>query len=127
MDGEEGETHPELGSKIMGRLFDAEWARFALYHSRFYAKRSHSQVSRLCIVDKMATALVPWWLYLPMVKATGEMHGYMAISDVLGTDDHNPTKTARDWHSGMQRFLVKYVEQHKNLPEITMPQFKAAA
>lgn len=101
MDGPEGETHPELGATLMHRLFDTRdqfkvaglfnlvfgngdtwrhWNALTLYHSRFYAKKHGQKPSRLCAADKMATYLTPWWIYLPMVKLTGEIEEYMAIA-----------------------------------------------
>ena len=126
MDGAEGQTHPELGANIMGYLFGDEWRRFCLYHSRFYSKQAGADVSRLCIVDKKATSLVPWWVYLPMVKFTGELDGYMSLCHELGNEEKCPT-SPRVWHSGMLKFLNKYVDQHKDLPEISMPQCGTAA
>ena len=86
MDGEEGESHPELGSRLMGWLFDREhhdpwklakkygaqsWHDFALYHSRFYAKKHGCKHSDLCLADKLATCITPRWLYLICVNLTG--------------------------------------------------------
>ena len=101
MDGDEGEAHVELGAAIMHFLFDRprwrridlkeetredigewvqhvhferrdHWRNFARYHSRFWAKRDGAQVSRLCIADKYSLCLTPYWLYMPMTRATGE-------------------------------------------------------
>lgn len=76
MDGDEGETHPELGANIMRRLFGIAWYRFTLYHSRFYAKRDGAEISQLCVSDKLATVLTPNWIYLLLVRATGEIAEY---------------------------------------------------
>jgi hypothetical protein len=35
------------------------------------------QYSHLCVADKLAIAITPAWLYLPMVKVTGEIKEYM--------------------------------------------------
>jgi hypothetical protein len=78
MDGPEGERHPYRGAQIMGALFGERWYRFTLLHSRYLAKTLGSQPSRLCVADKLAIALTPAWLYLPMVRATGEVREYMA-------------------------------------------------
>lgn len=76
MDGPEGETHPELGAWIMGHLFGPEWHDFTLRHSRFYARRLNRPVSRLCYADKLAIAETWLWLWLPMVRLTGELAEY---------------------------------------------------
>jgi hypothetical protein len=80
MDGPEGEEHVHLGAKIMGLLFGDWWADFTLRHSRYWAKRNGVSVSKLCYADKLAFAMTPGWLYLPMARATGELAEYMAKS-----------------------------------------------
>lgn len=76
MDGPEGESHPILGAKIMGFLFGPVWELFTISHSRFYAKRAGIEVSQLCVADKLATVITPGWLYLRLVRATGEIREY---------------------------------------------------
>ena len=80
MDGSEGEEHVHLGAKIMGLLFGDSWADFTLRHSRYWAKKHGVRVSRLCYADKLAFAITPGWLYLPMACATGELAEYMQKS-----------------------------------------------
>ena len=53
LDGPEGETHVELGARIMGLLFGKSWGAFTAAHSRYWAKRNGCQVSRLCLADKL--------------------------------------------------------------------------
>ena len=79
MDGSEGETHVELGARIMGLLFGESWAAFTAAHSRYWAKRNGRQFSRLCVADKLAFVLTPAWLYLPMTRATGELSEYSVL------------------------------------------------
>lgn len=90
MDGPEGEKHPELGARIMHRLFDDwvkidshklhrewDWHDFSLYHSRTYAKLHGAEVSKLCYADKLAFTVQSKWLYLALVKITGEYEEYL--------------------------------------------------
>jgi hypothetical protein len=49
-----------------------------LYHSRYLAKTLGHKASPRCAADKLAIWLTPAWLYLPMVRATGELAEYMA-------------------------------------------------
>jgi hypothetical protein len=49
VEGPEGETHVELGARIMGFLFGGRWAIFTACHSRYFAKRINRPVSALCI------------------------------------------------------------------------------
>lgn len=150
MDGREGETHPVLGARIMGWLFDwrcrlvlirgwsragdtggakstalatfeteGNWHDFTLLHSRFIAKRHGRKPSRLCVADKMATVLMPWWLYLPMVNLTGEIHEYM--SDTLHTTAGGKyfheillRGTQREWFESMKTYMRRWIEAHKD-------------
>lgn len=76
MDGNEGETHPELGGKIMS-FFGQSWAEFCMYHSKYYSDRCGKKPSRLYAADKLAMALEPEWLYMARVRSTGEISEYM--------------------------------------------------
>jgi len=127
MDGPEGETHVELGARIMG-IFGKKWADFSRYHSRFYAKKDGVQFSALCVADKLAICLEPAWLYLPRVRWTGEINEYMNLA-VRKKYDGEPvskyesmslsTKSAKDWHTGMTSYMRRWVEEHKDGREDT--------
>jgi hypothetical protein len=152
MDGEEGETHPELGAAIMFRFFDVEnadgpvrgrwfarvvnalfgtgaaitgadhtWCGFTRYHSRYYAKSHGTQPSRLCIADKLAIALDPWWLYLPRVWLSGELAEYMAHARhrIQGNERVSAAEkgrltsgSARDWYAGVQSYCRRWALEH---------------
>lgn len=141
MDGEEGESHPELGARIMRRLFDwgrcspkdqwemarkygaPNWHDFSLYHSRFYARRHRVRFSRLCVADKLATCITPRWLYLLSVRLTGEIHEYMEHHNEARRGrgkyheeqehDQEVTDDARVWHARMIEFMLRWVEDNK--------------
>ena len=112
MDDERGELHPWLGAQIMHHLFDRKddttWRDFCLCHSRYLAKRYGEKPSKLCFADKLAFALTPAWLYLPMVQATGELAGYMSEQD--HADQH--TDDPRIWHECVADYMNRYVDQH---------------
>jgi hypothetical protein len=150
MDGEEGERHPVTGARLMTRLFDrgeslsdraihgvlvgtdagdrpwlnlGTWGCFALLHSRYFAKSLGLQPSRLCIADKLAIALTPAWLYLPMVRATGEIHEYMAHAKhrIAGnervSEDEKRRLVSGDqlaWYSGVQDYVRRWAYAHKD-------------
>jgi hypothetical protein len=152
MDGPEGEKHPVLGARIMSRLFDpsslrtrldqadglivgnwrggdrpwrvlGSWGAFALLHSRYYAKTLGKQPSRLCIADKLAIALTPGWLYLPMVRATGEIREYMAhakhriVGNINITDEEKArvvSASQRDWYAGVQSYCRRWAMEHRD-------------
>ena len=125
MDGPEGEQHPILGARIMSALFDwgefGHWHEFTLLHSRYFAKSLGLQPSRLCMADKMAIALTPAWLYLPMVRASGEIHEYMAhakhriIGNINITDDEKRRVTSNsqaEWYAGVQSYCRRWALEH---------------
>jgi hypothetical protein len=137
MDGPEGETHPRLGARIMSLLFDwtdrtfrfsdggpiGEWGLFVLLHSRYFAKTLRQQPSRLCVADKLAIALTPAWLYLPMVRATGEIREYMAhaqhrlVGNTHISADEVRKLTAnneREWYAGVQSYCRRWAYAHRD-------------
>lgn len=119
MDGDEGELHPYLGAKIMGFLFGKKWFDFTLYHSRFLAKKNGAQYSRLCVADKLAIATTPAWLYLPMVKATGEIKEYMKDAERNSNGTLKVTASPEKWWAGVQDYVKKWVAEHKDIKEDT--------
>ncbi|MBC7088707.1 MAG: hypothetical protein H5T96_09635 [Tissierellales bacterium] len=120
MDGEEGETHVELGAKILGFLFSKKWADFSRYHSRFYAKKDGVNYSKLCVADKLAITLEPYWLYLPRVNWTGEINEYMAQAknnDGKYNSMSITTENQKAWFKDVCDYLKKWVNEHKDLKE----------
>lgn len=127
MDGPEGETHVELGARIMG-IFGKKWADFSRYHSRFYAKKDGVQFSALCVADKLAICLEPAWLYLPRVRWTGEINEYMNLAFRKKYDGEPvskyesmklSTRSVKDWHTSMTSYLRRWVDEHKDGREDT--------
>lgn len=135
MDGTEGEMHPYLGAWLMTRMFDrgyrpkygivlfGQWGKFALLHSRYYAKTLGLQPSRLCVAGKLAIALTPGWLYLPMVRATGEIREYMAHAkhrlvgnEQVSADERRRIMSGqeRDWYEGVQDYCRRWAYAHRD-------------
>jgi hypothetical protein len=124
MDGPEGETHVEFGAWLMALLFGEVWGDFCRYHSRFYAKRDGRHFSRLCVADKLAIAITPAWLYLPMVRATGEIEEYMRLADTRNlvggggqkkyTGMNAYSDDQRQWYANVQDYVRRWVEEHKD-------------
>ncbi len=99
MDDDEGQRHPELGGRIMTRLFGREWGNFTRLHSRHYAAIEGCAPSPLCAADKLVLIVTPRWIYLPMVRATGEAAEYQALyARWLGVE----SVTIEEWYSGLQ-------------------------
>jgi hypothetical protein len=118
MDGPEGETHPELAADIM-RLFGWEWHDLCLYHSRFYAKMHGMPFSPLCVADKLAIALTPAWLYLPMVTLTGEVDEYMATYGTRSVSgeihlERLTVKNKREWFGRLQPYMEAWAWEHRD-------------
>lgn len=134
MDGPEGETHPQLGAFLMA-FFDRKadwtvengpvgrWGLFSLLHSRYYAKTLGLQPSRLCMADKLAIALTPGWLYLPMVRASGEIHEYMAhakhriVGNINITDEEKRrvvSSSQAEWYAGVQSYCRRWAMAHRD-------------
>lgn len=121
MDGPEGEQHVELGAMIMGWFFGEQLGHLCLYHSRFYAKKAGVKISRLGIADKLSIVLTPYWLYLPLVRLSGEWHEYVAQArngkySSMNLDDRNGL---RAWFLSVQDYLARWVEEHKDGREDT--------
>jgi hypothetical protein len=112
MDGTEGETHPEWAARLMGRLFGREWHDLCLLHSRFYANRLARPFSRLCVADKLATALTPSWLYLPMVRLTGELAEYR--KGQRGRTEQRPGESDRQWHTEVRAYCRSWAWEHRD-------------
>jgi len=113
MDGEDGALHPAYGAEIAACLMyylsgNTVLPRLAQAlcagHSRTYARLKRFEVSRLCAADKLASALWPWWVYLPMARATGELEEYRiqaALHHVRTGQGVSAEATNREWHQWM--------------------------
>lgn len=122
MDDARGELHPIEGSRIVGALFGSRWAAFTRYHSRFLAKRDGVPFSPLCAADKLAIVLTPWWLYLPMAWATGELAEYRALAQTRTAQGEPkfhasgvpPGHELRQWYADIQLYLREWVAEHRD-------------
>lgn len=122
MDGIEGEQHVIPGARTVGWLFGFRWESECLRHSRYWARKTGLPISRLCLADKLAFALTPAWLYIPMARWTGELAEYMDRSrdrqagDSSFTADERTLLASRDpeeWLRGLQSYTLRWVERHK--------------
>lgn len=127
IDGPEGERHPEFGAKIMHWLFghdpfydqgDYRWHDFVLLHSRYFAKKLGRPFSPLCVADKLAFCLTPKWLYLPMVKLTGELSEYLANAK-FGASKGVVDTTPSEWWDSLSSYMQRWVAEHRGGKEDT--------
>jgi len=123
VEGPIGETHVELGARIMSVLFGASWGEFCRRHSRYYARSRGLRISRLCVADKLAFVLTPAWLYLPMARASGELAEYMERSKErqAGSEYFTPAESARlessnprEWLKGLQSYTYRWVLKNRD-------------
>lgn len=125
MDGAEGETHVELGAKVMSFLFGQKWGDFTKYHSRFYAKKDGAKPSKLCIADKYAMCLEPVWFYLIRASLSGEIHEYMnnAIKDRNSLSKYDTMNlnysSKRAWFVSCRSYMIRWVTEHRDGKEDT--------
>jgi len=111
VEGPVGETHVELGARVMQALFGESWGDFCRGHSRYYARSRGLRISRLCVADKLAFVLTPAWLYLPLARASGELAEYMERSKErqAGNESNNP----REWLKGLQSYTCRWVLKNR--------------
>jgi len=123
MDGDGSEEHVILGAEIVRSICGPEYADECCRHSREWCRRWGQPVSRLCLADKMAFVLAPWWLYLPMTRLTGELDEYMRRSREehrLGGYTEEERELVFDggrraWLKGLQSYTLRWVEAHRRL------------
>lgn len=129
LDDEAGEAHVLFGAGVMTALFGEEWGTFTRNHSRYWAQRSGQPVSRLCVADKLAPALMPAWLYLMQVILTGEVWEYVIAyhygkyrrEDTPEADiahlharrlNAHTARAILAWYASTMRFFRQYAEEH---------------
>ncbi|MFA5604165.1 MAG: hypothetical protein WDA12_04895 [Bacilli bacterium] len=138
MDGEMGELHPHLGASIVHFLFDwprildrvsvkvvdgypmemwtgnYRWHDMVLYHSRFMAKRDRKRYSILCVADKLAISMTPWWINIPLFTLSGEIHEYRKLARGEKRYQRQDGATAREWYRNVQAYCREWSEVHKH-------------
>lgn len=107
MEGPGGLRHPELGARLVNRLFGAACRDLVLYHSRAYAQTVGARPSALCWADKLAFALEPMRFYLWRTRLSGELAEYRAKA---ATDGLVPaTASDQEWFVSVKRALLAQV------------------
>lgn len=102
----------------MDYFFGEYWGHLCLYHSRFKAKQDCVKPSRLCVADKLVIAMVPWWIYLPLVRLSGELPEYMSCAEQKEGAKYAAmnisTENARAWYESVQTYIYAWVLEHKD-------------
>jgi hypothetical protein len=112
LDGLEGEDHVIFGAKLM-RVFGHDWYLLTLLHSRFWARRAGMSVSKLCLADKLAITLTPYWLWKLLVLASGEWREYASSAKYGEPFDRS---TMRKKYMSMVTILRRYIEEQTKKP-----------
>jgi len=122
MEGPIGETHVELGARVMQALFGLSWGEFCRRHSRYYARARGLPISPLCVADKLAFVLTPDWLYLALARASGELTEYMRHAKERQAGNHHFTPEeaahlssadAKVWLQGLKSYTLRWVMEHR--------------
>ena len=110
-----GQTHPELGAKIVSRLLGDKWGDFCLFHSRFYARSQGRVHSLLCVADKLAFCFYPPRLYIFLARLSGEMKLYREFSADACELENVQQMTDLEWYHGLKRYTLRVVvETNRN-------------
>jgi hypothetical protein len=125
MDGATGSRHPERGARVMAFLFGKAWGDFSLFHSRSYAQQAGSEISRLCVADKYATAIMPLWLATFLVTLTGEIKEYMAAPQIQS--HATITGDVRMYCRDFRNHLAKWVAENRNIASTRLTLTPASA
>ena len=76
----------------------------------------------MCLADKLAFALTPAWLYIPMTRWTGELAEYMErprerqAGDLGFTDKELAliqSAMPSEWLRGLQSYTLRWVERQR--------------
>lgn len=78
------ERDPSHGNRVVIKKTQNRYSDLCLLHSRAMAKSYGKPPSRLCWADKLAVKYDPWFLYLPRVWISGEIHEFRAMAHALG-------------------------------------------
>lgn len=126
MDDEKGEDHVYYGAGIMGKWFDfgwvanlfdrvwgyqpfgSSWYDFCHLHSRFIASRVELPISMLCVADKRAIIMEPWWFYLPRVILSGEIVEYRSLLRSKYNETGAPV-TNREWFTIVKDHVARWL------------------
>ena len=91
---------------------DVVWGNEVMFHSRFLAKKYGAKPSRLCMADKLALCITPWWVYRWTAGLTGEIREYRQDSANPSKGWDNAPGSDRDWYDSMQAYMRTWIDEH---------------
>lgn len=108
------------------RQCEAVWHYDPIELIPYLAKKQNAAFSPLCLADKLAIGLTPAWLYLPMVRATGEIDEYLAKAVVFAKNQEGAKAglsinavDQEKWFRDVQTYCTRWVEEHRDGREDT--------
>jgi hypothetical protein len=119
MEGWEGKRHSEYSAAFVSGLFSekitygpivfhGKYGRMVAFHSRETALRHGEEPSDLCWPDKRCVKYDPWWLYLPRVILSGEIHEYRKAAADAGLFPLD--KPNREWYEWARERMIRKSE-----------------
>jgi hypothetical protein len=117
IDGNEGQCHPWFAAKLAATYIDGwdesdpqgsiNWGYhdLCLLHSRSVAAHYKTSPSLLCWADKLAVKYDPWWLYLPRVILSGEIHEFRKRAAEFG--EVPITASHREWYEWARARMIR--------------------
>jgi hypothetical protein len=126
VDGEEGIWHPDRAAWIANRwldgytgvISDGDYGTLCLHHSRYIANINGKQPSKLCWADKLSVKFDPWWLYLPRVVLSGEIHEYRKRAAEFGEIPLSASHV--EWYKWAQARMIKKAYNRDIRPSYTV-------
>ncbi len=88
------------------------WYMFCRYHSRFLARADGKRYSVLCVADKQAMLLYPRWLFLLLVRSTGEVREYIQTANRKGEVEE--TEVIDRWYTNVMAYTQRWVTRHRD-------------
>lgn len=104
----------ELESRAICRSLSVKWYNFMLLHSRHYVEKYNAKPSRLCVADKMAFVITPRWLYMMLLRFTGELTEYVKNFYKI---ENEVEILYKYWYNAARRCNAEFIQDTLNYEE----------
>ena len=108
---------PEWRDRVVTKKTNHYWSDLCLYHSRSTAKQYGKEPSKLCWADKLSVKFDPWWLYLPRVILSGEIHEFRALAAKFGEVPLSASN--KEWYKWAQERMIRKAYSKDDRPAYT--------